>query len=69
LDQDGDFQTLLDLKKRNAFGDIKEAEIHYDFESPPWLKYLGEKYKPGDGMAFGLGKRSLPILLLVYGRV
>jgi hypothetical protein len=35
-----------------------EAELHYDFESPPWLKYMTkEKYEPGDGHVFGLGRR------------
>lgn len=38
-------------------GDIKEAEIHYDFESPPWLSMMTDKkYTPGSGMAFGLGE-------------
>jgi hypothetical protein len=33
-----------------------EAELHYDFEAPPWLKYMTkEKYEPGDGHVFGLG--------------
>ena len=55
--QDGDFQTLLDLKARNAFGKIMEAEIHYDFESPHWMKHMTAKnYTPGAGMAFGLGQ-------------
>lgn len=41
-------------------GDIKEAEIHYDFESPPWLSGMTKKeYTPGDGMAFGLGMLDL----------
>lgn len=39
-----------------------EAEFHYDFESPFWLKYMSEKkYTPGSGMAFGLGMMHLSI--------
>jgi predicted dehydrogenase len=55
--QDGDFQTLRHLIEKGALGDIKEAEIHYDFESPPWLSRMtAKKYTPGSGMAFGLGE-------------
>ncbi|GJD00646.1 oxidoreductase [Colletotrichum higginsianum] len=44
---DGDFQTLRKLIKEDALGDIKEAEIHYDFESPPWLAHMTKKeYTP-----------------------
>ncbi|KAJ0159615.1 putative oxidoreductase [Colletotrichum tanaceti] len=58
---DGDFQTLRKLIKEDALGDIKEAEIHYDFESPPWLAYMTKKeYTPGDGMAFGLAIKRRP---------
>lgn len=54
--KDGDFQTLRSLVSKNALGKIMEAEIHYDFESPPWLSHMTEKkYTPGSGMAFGLG--------------
>lgn len=57
--QDGDFQTLRHLVSKNALGQIVEAEFHYDFESPFWLKFLNEpKYTPGAGLAFGLGKSS-----------
>jgi hypothetical protein len=46
---------LLELKRKGAFGEIKEAEIHYDFESPTWLSKFPQKYTPGAGMGFGLG--------------
>ncbi|CAH0025006.1 unnamed protein product [Clonostachys rhizophaga] len=65
---DGDFQTLLDLKNKNAFGDIKEAEIHYDFESPDFLKHLPAKYTPGGGLAFGLGTHSVYHAYTLFGR-
>ncbi|KAG5788345.1 hypothetical protein H9Q69_012596 [Fusarium xylarioides] len=38
---DADFQTLRHLVNKGALGDIKEAELHYDFESPPWLSKIG----------------------------
>lgn len=42
---------------QGALGKIMEAEFHYDFESPPWLKFLTQKeYTPGSGLAFGLGQ-------------
>ncbi|KAL1846313.1 hypothetical protein Daus18300_014296 [Diaporthe australafricana] len=66
---DGDFQTLRHLIKEGALGDIKEAEIHYDFESPPWLSMMTDKkYTPGSGMAFGLGTHSVDQALALFGR-
>ncbi|KAK6223130.1 oxidoreductase [Colletotrichum tabaci] len=66
---DGDFQTLRKLIKEDALGDIKEAEIHYDFESPPWLAHMTKKeYTPGDGMAFGLGTHSIDQAVVLFGR-
>ena len=57
--QDGDFQTLRKLLSQNALGKIAEAEIHYDFESPFWIKYMTEtKYVAGQGHSFGLGRRE-----------
>ena len=54
--EDGDFQTLKTLVEKGALGNIMEAEIHYDFESPPWLSMMTQKkHTPGSGMAFGLG--------------
>lgn len=53
----------------SAFGEVKEAEIHYDFESPSWLSYLTQKeYTPGSGLAFGLGTHSLDHALTLFGR-
>lgn len=35
---------------------IKEAEIHYDVDFPPWMRNMNKKeYSAGDGMMFGLG--------------
>jgi predicted dehydrogenase len=56
------------LKAAGAFGDIKEAEIHYDFENAPWLSYMtAKKYTPGSGMAFGLGTHSIDQALVLFG--
>ncbi|KAF5239324.1 hypothetical protein FANTH_9983 [Fusarium anthophilum] len=65
---DADFQTLRHLINKGALGDIKEAELHYDFESPPWLSKMGDKYTPGSGMAFGLGTHSIDQALVLFGR-
>lgn len=55
--QDGDFMTLRHLLNQNALGAVKEAEIHYDFDSPSWLRSItAESYEPGLGNAFGLGE-------------
>jgi predicted dehydrogenase len=56
------------LLNDNALGSVMEAEIHYDFESPSWLKYLTEKkYTPGSGLAFGLGTHSLDHAVQLFG--
>ncbi|KAF4341174.1 hypothetical protein FBEOM_4892 [Fusarium beomiforme] len=65
---DADFQTLRHLINKGALGDIKEAELHYDFESPPWMSKMGTKYLPGSGMAFGLGTHSIDQALVLFGR-
>lgn len=56
---DSDFRTLQHLVKNGALGDVREAQIHFDFSSPPWISGWTEKeYQPGEGMAFGLGKST-----------
>ncbi|KAL3475977.1 hypothetical protein BJX99DRAFT_247150 [Aspergillus californicus] len=66
---DGDFQTVKELIKKQAFGEITEAEIHYDFDRPAWLHYMSEKdYTPGAGMTFGLGTHSIHQAYLLFGR-
>lgn len=52
---DGEFRTLRQLVAQNAFDKVVEAELHYDFENPSWIKYLPVDYTPGAGMLFGLG--------------
>ncbi|KAL5338027.1 hypothetical protein BJX70DRAFT_408946 [Aspergillus crustosus] len=66
---DGDFLTLRHLLSQKALGKITEAELHYDYENPFWLKYMTKKeYSPGDGMAFGLGTHSLDQAYTLFGR-
>ncbi|KAH9211517.1 oxidoreductase [Leptodontidium sp. 2 PMI_412] len=66
---DGDFRTLRHLVSKKAFGTITEAQIYYDFENPPWIKYLSaKKYTPGDGLLFGLGSHTLDQALVLFGR-
>jgi predicted dehydrogenase len=57
--QDADFRTLSSLVEKGALGDIKEVELHYDFESPSWMSGMGAKFTPGSGMSYGLGMRLL----------
>ncbi|KAK5061502.1 hypothetical protein LTR84_008046 [Exophiala bonariae] len=66
---DGDFQTLKALIDKDALGTIKEAEIHYDIDSPPWVaRMTGKEYSPGQGMAFGLGSHTIDQALILFGR-
>ncbi|EON96097.1 putative oxidoreductase domain-containing protein [Phaeoacremonium minimum UCRPA7] len=66
---DGDFRTLRGLIQQGALGTIKEAEIHYDFESPPWLfRPVTGPVPPENGMAFGLGSHSVDQALVLFGR-
>jgi len=54
--------------KKDAFGDITEAEIHYDFDQAPFLHFLSAKeYTPGAGLTFGLGMNFsfLPCIRLI----
>ncbi|KAH8658541.1 hypothetical protein BGZ61DRAFT_510624 [Ilyonectria robusta] len=66
---DGDFKTVRELFEKNAFGEITEAEIHYDFDRAPWLHYLtAKKYTPGSGLTFGLGTHSIDQAYVLFGR-
>lgn len=67
--QDGDFLTVQQILKNCALGSINEAEIHYDFDRAPWLKFMkGKDYTPGDGHTFGLGTHSLDQAYVLFGR-
>jgi predicted dehydrogenase len=55
--------------KKNVFGGINEAEIHYDFDRAPWLHHMkGKDYTAGDGHTFGLGTHSLDQAYVLFGR-
>jgi predicted dehydrogenase len=67
--QDGDFLTVQEILKQDALGGINEAEIHYDFDRAPWLKFMkGKEYTAGDGHTFGLGTHSLDQAYVLFGR-
>jgi predicted dehydrogenase len=54
---DSDFRTLKQLMERNALGDIRDAEIRFDFPSPGWISgWTRKEALPGEGMSFGLGR-------------
>ncbi|KAJ1326037.1 scyllo-inositol 2-dehydrogenase (NADP+) [Microdochium nivale] len=66
---DGGFQTLRSLLSKEALGDVKEADINYDFENPGWLHHLDKAaFSPSAGMAFGLGTHSVDQALTLFGR-
>ncbi|KAJ5620925.1 hypothetical protein N7510_004909 [Penicillium lagena] len=47
---DSDFRTLEDLVKKGALGDVREADIHFDFPSPSWIAgWTQKEYTPGEG--------------------
>ncbi len=41
--------------QEGALGDIRDAEIHFDFLNPGWIHGWTKPYQPGEGMTFGLG--------------
>ncbi|EAT91492.1 hypothetical protein HBI56_013670 [Parastagonospora nodorum] len=66
---DGDFLTVQEILKKGTLGDVNEAEIHYDFDQAPWLKFMkGKEYTAGDGHTFGLGTHSLDQAYMLFGR-
>ncbi|RSL90278.1 hypothetical protein CEP52_014626 [Fusarium oligoseptatum] len=66
---DNDFRTLQYLMSKDALGDVMEAEIHFDVASAPWINsWDRHEYKPGEGMAFGLGCHTIDQALLLFGR-
>lgn len=53
--------------KKGALGDVKEAEIHFDFPSPSWIAgWTQKEYTLGEGMIFGLGNGNHLCLAHVY---
>jgi predicted dehydrogenase len=61
--------TVQEILRKGALGSINEAEIHYDFDQAPWLKFMkGKEYTAGDGHTFGLGTHSLDQAYVLFGR-
>lgn len=45
------------LLSEGALGDVRDAQIHFDFPDPSWIGgWTQKEYVPGEGMAFGLGE-------------
>jgi predicted dehydrogenase len=66
---DSDFRTLQSLVDQNVFGQITEAEIHYDVDFPPWASgNPGPDFKPGGGLMFGIGCHVLDQALALFGQ-
>lgn len=66
---DSDFRTLRHLVENKAFGEITEAETHYDVDFPFWMSsWKSPDWSPGDGMMFGLGSHTIDQALVLFGR-
>ena len=67
---DADSRTLLSLMERKVFGEISEAEFHFDLDMPDWMtrKPVNPGWKPGEGMNFGIGCHMLDQVLINFGR-
>jgi predicted dehydrogenase len=60
---------VKEILNKGVLGEINEAEIHYDFDRAPWLKFMsGKEYSPGDGHTFGLGTHSIDQAYVLFGR-
>lgn len=65
---DSDFRTVQSLVDRGVFGEISEFELHYDFDSPDFVRGLGDaKYTPGQGLFFMIGVHKLDQVLALFG--
>ncbi|KAL1868439.1 hypothetical protein VTK73DRAFT_3647 [Phialemonium thermophilum] len=66
---DSDFRTLQHLVHAGALGDVRDAQLHFDFPTPGWIQSWTQKeYQPGEGMAFGLGTHTIDQALCLFGR-
>ncbi|TLD11896.1 hypothetical protein PspLS_11233 [Pyricularia sp. CBS 133598] len=65
---DSDFLTLKHLLSEGALGDVRDAQIHFDFPDPSWIGgWTRKEYVPGEGMAFGLGSHTIDQALALFG--
>ncbi len=54
---DSDFRTLEHLVRNGALGDVREADLHFDFPNASWVYgWTQKEYVPGQGMTFALGE-------------
>lgn len=54
---DSDFLTLQHIVKSGALGEIRDAQMHFDFRMPSWVMgWTQKEYASGQGMTFGLGE-------------
>ncbi|OAA65852.1 NAD(P)-binding domain protein [Niveomyces insectorum RCEF 264] len=66
---DSDYRTLVHLVQEGALGDVKEADIHFDFPGAPWIyNWTQKEYEPGSGNLFGLGSHTLDQAIALFGR-
>jgi predicted dehydrogenase len=60
--------TLQHLVNNKVFGEITEAEIHYDVDFPFWMSsWKSPDWSPGQGMMFGLGSHTIDQALTLFG--
>ncbi|KAL1893950.1 hypothetical protein Sste5346_006091 [Sporothrix stenoceras] len=66
---DSDFRTVQHLVTSGALGDVKEAEIHFDPPSAPWvMNWTDRAYTPGRGIVFELGTHTIDQALTLFGK-
>ncbi|CAK7200170.1 hypothetical protein SEUCBS139899_002861 [Sporothrix eucalyptigena] len=66
---DSDFRTVRKLLTEKALGDIKEADIHFDPPSAPWVhNWTDKEYTPGKGNVFELGTHTIDQSLVLFGK-
>ncbi|KAJ6615290.1 hypothetical protein B0H10DRAFT_2176839 [Mycena sp. CBHHK59/15] len=66
---DSDFLTLQHIVKSGALGEIRDAQMHFDFRMPSWVMgWTQKEYASGQGMTFGLGSHTVDQALLLFGR-
>jgi predicted dehydrogenase len=57
---DSDFRTLDHLVSQGALGDVLQADMHFDYPDPTWIRgWTQKEHIPGEGMTFALGKCCL----------
>ncbi|KLU86942.1 oxidoreductase [Magnaporthiopsis poae ATCC 64411] len=65
---DSDFRTLRHLMEKGALGNVRDAQIHFDYPNPPWISgWTAKEYTPGQGMGFGLGSHTIDQALVLFG--